>query len=142
MSATTTRKTFAQVSPAAPSAVVLGALTNIARCDNVSVIWTSLGATGGPLDLYVQAKDGGGNWYDVAHFPQVAAAAGASTRQLSISRVNTKATSTVTGDKALAADTVVHGDFGDQLQFVLVAGASTSAGAAQTVSALASRTAA
>jgi len=103
----------------------------------LSIFSTLQGATGGTLDVYIQySPDGGTTWVDYAHFPQLAAGAGATSRVWSASKnaQQTTLTSVGTGaSPALGANTIVGGDWGDRLRVVAVAGASTSAGALQTL---------
>lgn len=95
----------------------------------LSLIGELVGATGGVLDVYVQAEFLG-QWYDVAHFPQLSAGGAAITTVFTLGAkaaadaVIGKATSPV-----LAAGTCA-GLWGDQLRLVMVAGTSTSVGAA------------
>jgi hypothetical protein len=96
-----------------------------------------VGATGGTLDVYLQASpDQGLNWYDVIHWPQLGASAAAVKYSTPISQSTTTTTTTVVGKNlvpALAANSVVNGAFSDRMRLVMVAGASTSAGASVVV---------
>lgn len=107
--------------------------------DAICIVATLAGATGGTLDVYLQAcvDDLGTNWVDYAHFPQLAAGAASSTKVWTVSRAAQQATLTTVGtgtattaSVALAANTIVGGEFGDRLRVVLVAGAGTSGGTA------------
>ncbi len=106
--------------------------------DSITIVATLQGATGGNLDVYLQAcvDDTGTNWVDYAHFPQLAGGAAASTTVWSVSRAAQQLTLTTVGTgtastatPVLAANSIVGGEFGDRLRLVLVAGAGTSAGA-------------
>lgn len=101
------------------------------------------GATGGTLDIYIQVSpDGGTNWVDYIHYSQLAAASAAIQRLVTVTKgTNSGATPVTVGmnlTPALAANTVVGGDFGDRLRIVAVAGAGTTLGAAQTIKVIAS----
>ena len=92
-----------------------------------------VGATGGTLDLYVQSSpDGGVNWYDIVHFPQLTAGAPAIKYQAPLS-LFTNSTAPVQVGKnllpALAAGAIVQGAFSDRLRLVMVAGSGTTLGA-------------
>lgn len=95
------------------------------------------GATGGTLDVYLQTSpDGGTTWVDYAHWPQVAGGASVILRSWAVSRGAEQKTLTTVGKStspALAANTIVGGAWGDGLRIVSVAGAGTSAGAAQVI---------
>jgi hypothetical protein len=148
-------------SPAAPGTSVLATITNLDQYTECEVHALLVGATGGTLDIYLQASNNwragskdetgdytawspaGGNWYDVAHFPQLAAGAVAIRYLLTLSRGYSNAAAilvanTADGTPALALNTVLVGMWGGALRLVAVAGASTSAGAVQSVYALAS----
>jgi hypothetical protein len=102
--------------------------------DAVDIVAEFGGATGGTLDVYVQGSpDDGRNWYDIAHFTQAASGTGAKIYQAPISNSTTTTTPQTVGKNlspALAANTVVNGAFSDRMRLVMVAGSSTSAGAA------------
>jgi len=126
-------------SPAAASTAAIGAaLLNLAQYRSLHIEATIQGGGGGTLDLYLQVTyDNGTTWWDYAHFAQLAAAAAQITRLITVSRQgNSGAAPVVVGTgltPALAANTVVGGDFGQGLRLVAVAGAGTNAGAAQTI---------
>ncbi len=101
-----------------------------------------VGATGGPLNLYLQTStDLGVTWYDYIAFAQLAAAAAAINVRCGVSRTSNSSVSLVTVGKglvaavgnALAAGTVLGGPFGDRMRLVAIAGAATTAGAVITV---------
>lgn len=112
-----------------------------------------VGATGGTLDVYIQSsvsQGASGGWYDVVHFPQLAAAAAAVGYVVTLTRGHSLATAAaaplvtptvvnaVDGTPVLAVNTVVPGGLGNALRVVFVAGVSTSAGGAETVQAICS----
>lgn len=121
---------------AAGTAAVTPPIRNLSIYDEVVVDAILLGATGGVLDVYLQRKVDTDLWADVAHFPQLAA--GATAKQYTVSLKNDQGTIAAVGGgtdaapaPALAANTVVQVLPGGDLRIVFVAGASTSAGAAQ-----------
>ena len=102
------------------------------------VIYAELtGATGGTLDIYLQdTPDGGTTWVDYAHFPQIAAGAGVILRRWAVADGAQQTTLATVGkgtSPALAANTIVGGPWGNGFRVVSVAGAGTSAGAAQVI---------
>jgi hypothetical protein len=143
---------FSGTSPAAPSTVVgVSPATQIGMFSTCSFYVAARGATGGPLDIYIQTlfkqtNVSPGLWVDVAHLPQQAAAGALTAYTFTLTRWSPNAaaiftpTNTVSGTPALAVNTVVPGILGYQLRVVFVAGASTSAGAAQTILATCSDT--
>ncbi len=124
-------------SPAAPGTAAGDVAGGLDRYDSLTIIATLQGATGGTLDVYLQmSPDGGTTWIDYAHYPQLAAAAVSSIRTWTVSRAAEQKTLTTVGSgtsPALAANTIMGGDWGDRLRALYVAGASTSAGAVQTI---------
>lgn len=132
----------ADTSPAAAStAVSATTIKGLEAFDSIAVYATITGATGGTLDVYLQSSwDDGVTWYDYAAFPQVAAAGAARTYAVVVPGCTvTDATTVVakgslgTPGVALAAGTVVGGPWGKWMRVVYKAGASTSAGAAQSI---------
>lgn len=128
-------------SPAAASTVIHTALFNgdsIAKADKIVIDAVLAGATGGTLDVYLQRKIASDTWRDFLHFPQLAA--GAATVRYTAT-INGEGTSLVvvgggsdaSPGVALAANTLVNVIPGGNIRIVFVAGASTSAGAAQTI---------
>lgn len=108
--------------------------------DSFSVHGALQGATGGTLDVYVQrlvqaATDAGGApiWEDWIHFTQLGAAAAAVKYAVSPVSLNTIATVGQGTSPALAAGSSAGGHPGKACRLLFVAGASTSAGAVQTV---------
>jgi hypothetical protein len=103
-------------------------------CDGIDIVAILVGATGGTLDVYMQAGTPDGAWWDVVHFTQLSAGHGAVTYKTNISPValGTAAAPTAIGSglsPALATGTTVQGIGFDRMRLVFVAGASTSAGA-------------
>lgn len=104
---------------------------DLSQYEKISVVAQLQGATGGTLDVYLQAFDGV-DWVDYAHFAQQAAAAPANSQWLepqdpsavSITPVGRNAT------PALAAAACVGGHPGDRLRVVTVTGSGVTVGAA------------
>lgn len=117
-------------SPAAASTVAGTTTVNISDLAWFQVYLDVQGATGGALDVYIQSRYGS-LWVDWYHHPQMAAAAGSEKRV--IVPESTSIVSTVGVDlvPALASGACVGGKPGDALRLCFVAGAGTSAGAAQ-----------
>lgn len=128
-------------SPAAASTVIStiwrGGMAN-SQADALLIDAALLGATGGTLNVYLQRKIAADTWRDWISFPQLAAGAAAIKYTLFVN--GNQPTMVVVGggtDAAatpvLAANSFVNTiPFGD-IRVVFVAGASTSAGAAQTI---------
>lgn len=130
--------TITDTSPAtATTAVSAATVSGLDRFDWIAVEADLLGATGGALDVYIQRKLGNNLWRDWIHFPQLAAAAAAV--KYSVQSGSTTTIHVVGGGTdaapgvALEADAAVGGHPGTELRAVYVGGASTSAGAAQTI---------
>src|SRR5574340_600189 len=132
LSRTYTFTLFNGASPASPSTVAQAAVTGL---DSYSYCWVYSklqGATGGPLDVYLQTSfDAGTTWVDVGHYTQLAAAAALSATAVAYSKwgptVSTAPTSTATtvnsvsGTPALAAGTFLPGVMGNAMRVVFVA---------------------
>lgn len=128
-------KTVTVTSPASASTVVSTEIGGVDKFDEAMLEASLLGATGGTLDVYLQQYDGV-DWWDYAHFAQLAAGAAAVNYALPITRKSQRTAPIVVGKNgtpALAAAACVGGDFGDRFRIVFVAGAGTSLGAAQTI---------
>lgn len=101
------------------------------------VVGELVGATGDTLDVYLQCTPDGTHWFDYLHFPQRAAGAGSIAYHAFMSpTTNSATTATTIGSDltpALAANTNLGGPWGQSLRWVVVSGASTSAGAALTL---------
>lgn len=135
---------FSDTSPAAAGTAVSASKAGaLQRFGALTIIATLTGATGGTLDVYLQVSpDAGVTWYDYAHFAQLAAGAAAITKVITVSRAGQQTGIPTVGtdlSPALAANAVVGGDFGDMMRVLLVAGASTSAGAVQTIKVIGTR---
>lgn len=143
---------FVETSPAAPgtspSSVALvgssGAAgvasaepIDLTQFSSLSVTAALVGATGGPLDIYLQTSfDGGTTWVDYAHFPQLLAGAAPVKYAFTTSMNAQNAAPVVVGNNttpALAVNTVVGGAWGDRFRLLFVAGAATTVGAAVAV---------
>jgi len=128
-------------SPGAPGTVAQPPTPGLGAYKSLSIFSTLQGATGGTLDVYLQySPDGGTTWVDYAHFPQLAAGAAAASRVWNVTKEAQQTTLTSVGtgtSPALAANSIVGGDWGDRLRVLTVAGAGTTSGAAQTVSIIA-----
>lgn len=124
-------------SPASATTAVGTTLPGFGDFDSFLCLATLQGATGGTLDVYLQiSPDGGTTWIDFVHFAQLAASAAQVNKTFSVTRsVQQLALQSVgTGiSPALAANTVLGGNFGDRIRTLYVAGVGTSAGATQTV---------
>ncbi len=112
--------------------------------ESLNVVAELVGATGGTLDVYLQVSpDQGVNWFDFAHFPQLAGSASAIKYTLTASLYSPLTVPIVIGKNlvpALAVNTFVNGAMGDRMRLLMVAGTSTSVGAAVKVSLVAQRT--
>lgn len=131
------KKDLSGTSPAAASTVVGLAVGDLDNYDGLQIFATLTGATGGTLDVYLQVSpDDGTTWADYVHFPQLAAGAAAVSYLVTVSQFDGSAAVRVVGTgstPALAGNTVVGGSWGARMRVVFVAGAATSAGAAQTI---------
>lgn len=148
---------YSGTSPAAPSTVLPvttkggdGLIVGLGQSSVCVVDALIQGATGGPLDIYLQSstdalQDGTGSWYDVIHYTQLAAA-GAQVRWIAtLSRGFNKiaaapnAANPLDGTPTLAVNTLIPDALGNALRVVLVAGALTTAGATQRIKLLLSK---
>jgi len=141
-------QTIAATSPASASTAATAAVPLEQYVGSELVVLASLvGATGGTLDVYIQEtwdvdKNGqllaAPTWRDVCHFTQLTAGATAIKYRVAIqpdSTVQTIGTGTTAAPGvALAAGKVCGGPWGPMVRLVFVAGASTTAGAAISVS--------
>lgn len=132
----TTTYDFSVTSPAA-AGTSNGTPTGDLSLVSVCAFYASVvGATGGTLDIYIQASiDGGTTYYDMAHLPQLAAGAAAIVYSFGVNRGGIGAAPVVGGDGVLAVNTIIPGSLGRLMRMKLVAGASTSAGAVLVVKA-------
>ncbi len=133
----TTAVDLTATSPASATTTAQTAVTGIGQYRSMMIFATIQGATGGTLDIYLQASpDNGTTWIDYAHFPQLAAAAAAINRVWVVSKSGQQTTLTAVGtgtSPALAVNTIVGGEWGDRIRVVFVSGAGTTAGASQTI---------
>ncbi len=131
------RKLLSGTSPAAAStAAGTGVVGSLAHAQALTLIFGTVGATGGVLDIYLQTSfDDGATWYDYAHLTQLTAGAAAATRVWHVDRTTAVTTMATIGSgttPALTANAINGGAWGDKMRFLFVAGVSTSAGAATT----------
>jgi hypothetical protein len=124
-------------SPSSASTSAQTAVTTVGPYRTMTMYTSLTGATGGVLDIYLQiTPDAGTTFVDWAHFTQLAAG-GANVKKVwtfAKSAQNITGVTVGTGTSpALAAATFIGGDWGNQIRVVFVAGASTSAGASQTI---------
>ena len=139
-----TRQIIAETSPAAASTVASTARAyKLEVCDSLTIIGQLVGATGGTLDVYLQTAhdaadvaDTDATWFDYAHFAQLASGGPAVKVLWHVNRDTAVSTITTIGSAstpALAASTILGGSWGNRMRLVYVAGALTTAGAAQSV---------
>ena len=140
---------LSSTSPAAASTAAGLGCSGLAKFSAVRVDAVLTGAAGGVLDVYIQRKIAPNVWVDWAHFPQLSAggAAAAYSFTVHLQNVGTAATGTPSATIAaittrgtdasptpgLGASTLDLNHPGDMIRAVFVAGASTSAGAAQRI---------
>jgi hypothetical protein len=124
-------------SPSSATTTAQTAITTVGPYRSMFIYASIQGATGGTLDIYLQVTpDSGTTWVDYAHFPQIAAGAAAIKRVWAVTKQAQQTTLATVGTgttPALAANTIVGGEWGSQIRVVFVAGAGTSAGASQTI---------
>jgi hypothetical protein len=131
--------TIAFTSPASESTVVeTPTIDDLDDYDWFTVIGVLTQATGGTLDIYLQAEIKYNVWADWIHFTQLAA--GSTTyRYVLDSKMSESTIMTIGGGTAaapgvaLAAGKIAFAHPGKKIRAVAVAGASTSAGAAQQI---------
>lgn len=134
-------QTITATSPAAAGTVVHTEVfkgSMLARAEGLVIDAKLTQATGGTLDVYLQRKLTTNEWVDWVHFPQLAAGTAVKRYTCTItgngaSIVEVGGGSDASPGVALAANTAVDVTPGDDVRIVFVAGASTSAGAAQTI---------
>lgn len=136
--------TITGLSPASATTAQIGNhVGGLQIYDSLQIVATIRGGTGGTLDLYLQTSVDGAIWYDYAHYVQFADGAAVITRYCSVSRYSQVTTLTAIGSDltpALAANTVLGGDFGQRIRLIGTAGAGTTAGTTQTIKILGTRT--
>lgn len=125
-------------SPAAAGAATTTPVTGFSRFKTISFIATIQGATGGILDIIVEHSPDGTNWYEYIHFvTQTAALAAASyTYGPALNDSLVQVGKNLTTTYVLGSGSVAGSHWFDQLRVRYIAGASTSAGAAQLISVL------
>jgi hypothetical protein len=132
-----TRQTITATSPASASTVAATPIAyGLDELDSITIIGELVGATGGTLDVYLQTSYDGTTYYDFAHFTQLADGGAAVKYAWHVSRVSERTTITTLGSgttPVLTAGVIMAGGWGNQMRVLFVAGAGTSAGAAQTV---------
>lgn len=132
----------AGTSPAAASTVVTTGINGLSAASSITIFAKVAGATGGVLDIYIQDSPNGVRWYDYWHIPQIAAGA-AAVQYAYCPALNDSVTVIGSVDAGttplLAAGAVRGGKWNDYMRVIYVAGASTSAGAAQDIRVLVSR---
>jgi|SRR5580692_861260 hypothetical protein len=105
----------------------------------VDIVAELAGASGGTLDIFIQASpDGGTTWVDIVHFAQLASGAAAVVYKTNISNLPQPAsaapvvvgTGLHSGSTGLAAGTTVQGYGFDRLRLMMASGSGTTAGAA------------
>lgn len=129
-------------SPAAASTVASKEVTGLNAFTTLRLDAVILGATGGTLDVYIQRKVAANVWVDWVHFTQLAAAAAAVTYSLtfvaaqsaSLATATTAGTDSTPAPAIAASIVAIHP--GNHVRVVYVAGAGTSAGAAQSIALL------
>lgn len=131
---------FTATSPSSASTVAGPSLKSslFARASRLLIDATVVGATGGVLDVYLQRKVATDVWRDWVHFTQAGAGAAAAHYQFVITGDLTTITAGNGGTDStpavsLSANSALNILPGEELRWVFVAGASTSAGAVQTV---------
>jgi len=132
------RQTIAVTSPAAPTTLAQAPIASgFERCHSLTINALVRGGVGGTLDVSVQTShDEGTTWIDLVHFPQLTAGAAVVRYAAHVSRATSPTNPVVVGSgtsPVLAANAIAGGSWGDSLRVVLVAGVSTSAGAAQSI---------
>ncbi len=128
-----------KITGTSPASATTEASTPVAvgKYDAIRIVAILQGGTGGTLNVRLQSSwDGGTTFWDIVSFAQLTSGAAATTTSITLSRFNANLTPTAIGSgtsPALAAGTYLDGDFGDMIRAVYTAGASTSAGAVQTL---------
>lgn len=130
--------TLTATSPASATTTAQTAVKGFSNYTSLTLYTVLQGATGGVLDVYLQTSfDGGTTWTDYWHSAQLSAGAAAAAKvwgaQRGASVTTGVAVNTANGTPVLAVNTLLNGPWGDQFRVIMVAGASTSAGASQTI---------
>ena len=129
----------AATSPNAPGTVAVAGVNGFSTARSLAIIATVRGATGGVLDIYIQDSPDNVTWFDYWHLTQLSAGAAAKTFCYCPSASNAIVEIGSGLSPILAAGAVRGGPWCDWLRVLYVAGASTSAGGAQTARVLAAR---
>lgn len=126
-------------SPAAPGTAIHPLKGgDLGRASKVVIDATLTQPTGGNLDVYIQRRLGTDAWADVVHFPQLVPGSTTFRYTTTLNGEGTGLTAVGGGTDAapgvgLAVNTVVNCLPGSELRVILVAAASTSAGAVQVI---------
>ena len=118
-------------SPAAAGTETVGNIQTLTPYRSIILAAELAGATGGPLDVYLQVRANTAAFYDWVHFPQIAAGASVAYYLIAASRGAQSSGITLVGrgtTPVIADNTFVGGDFGDRINVVCTAGVGTSAG--------------
>ena len=124
-----------KTSPATATYAVSTPVTGLGVFTAITIYADLLGATGGTLDIALETSPDGVNWYEYVRFANTAAAAAAKSFTYdpvldgAIVNVGKNLTTTF----VLAASTARGGHWGDQMRVRMVANASTTAGAVQSI---------
>jgi hypothetical protein len=126
-------------SPAGAATQATTPVVGFKDCRAITIIANLLGAAGGALDVYIQDSPDGVDFYDYAHFTQLASGAAAVTYAYSPSPINDAIKAIGKNlTPALTANSVRGGHWYDQLRVLFVA-AGGAAAAAQNIRVLAVR---
>lgn len=133
-------------SPASATTSIGATVEGLADYHSLLVMASIQGATGGTLDIVLQVSpdaetvsSGTRRWVDKIRYPQLAASAAATTRIVGLSRGEGSGATPLVGafhtttTTAIGVNSVNLGDFGRAMRVIYIAGASTSAGAEQTI---------
>lgn len=128
-----------RTSPAAPGHFETTVQTGMFDFSGYTFLADLQGATGGTLDVVIEHSPDGVNFYEFAHFAQLAA--GAALSSLTVVKVPTTSVlftvgKNLTTTTTLAASTVIAPPYFDTWRVRYVAGAGTSAGAPVSLSVL------
>ncbi len=138
--------------PATASTTTLdtsGILSGLDAIDSMLIVASLVGVTGGTLNLYLQVSDsvdaaGSPVWIDYLAFTQLADGASSVVKAYSVSRHAQQLTATTVGigdTPALAAGTILGGDFGERMRLVAVTGSGVTVGCVIAIRLIGSRVA-
>ncbi len=130
--------TISDTSPASAITVIGDVIAGLLDYDWFTIDGNLTGGTNGTLDVYLQREVDTNLWADWLHFPQLSAGQAATQYSCQSGSTTTihaveQGTDASAGTPALAVNTFIGGHPGNKLRAVYVAGASTSAGAAQVI---------